>query len=178
MPSDAVKKIASKSVEFVKSFFANLSSEEKELLPPVLKTTGTWIANYDDFSVGIFYLTGHEMQRAVSNMNQGIPVFPGFYVSDSNRPENAPVAIRMEGSCNYFASCHTTNIIAFSICRGSSFTVIDHFHEIKVSSGQEFKYRVDLAFFLGVLPSEEWQQFRERLSALLHHSLNTWRGIR
>jgi hypothetical protein len=111
-------------------------------------------------------------------MNRGIPAFPGFYVSDSNKPHSVPVAVKMEGSCNYFASCHTSNIIAFSICQGSSFTVIDHFHEIKSSSGQEFKYRVDLGFFLWILPNEEWAHFEKRLSGLLLHSLKTWKGIR
>jgi len=178
MPSDTVKNIATKSVEFVKSFFANLPSEEKSILPPIFQTAGSWLGNFDDFMIGIFYLTNEEMQRAVKNMNHGISAFPGFYVSEPNRPENIPVAIKMEGSCNYFASCHTSNIIAFSVCQGSSFTVIDHFHEIKDSSGQEFKYRVDLVFFLGILPNEQWQPFEKRLSDLLQHSLNTWRGMR
>lgn len=178
MPSDNVKNIANKSVEFVKRFFSNLPSEDKTILPSIFKTTGTWVGNFDDFTIGIFYLTHEEMQRAVKNMNQGIHAFPGFYVSEPNRKEKMPVAIKMEGSCNYFASCHTENIIAFSVCQGSSFAVIDHFHEIKGSSGQEFKYRVDLVFFLGLLPNEEWQQFEIRLSELLLHSLNTWRGLR
>ncbi|NLD35355.1 MAG: hypothetical protein GX654_00625 [Desulfatiglans sp.] len=178
MPSDNVRNIANKSVEFVKSFFANLPSEEKSILPSIFKTAGSWVGNFDDFTIGIFYLTHEEIQRAVKNMNQGIHAFPGFYVSEPNRKEKMPVAIKMAGSCNYFASCHTENIIAFSVCQGSSFTVIDHFHEIKDSSGQEFKYRVDLVFFLGLLPNEEWQQFKKRLSELLLHSLNTWRGMR
>lgn len=178
MPSDNVRNIANKSVEFVKSFFANLPSEDKSILPPIFKTAGSWLCNFDDFTIGIFYLTREEMQRVVKNMKQGIHAFPGFYVSEPNRKEEMPVAIRMDGSCNYFASCHTENIIAFNICQGSSFTVIDHFHEIKGSSGQEFKYRVDLVFFLGLLPNEEWQQFEKRLSELLLHSLNTWKGMR
>ena len=178
MPSNNVKNIANKSVEFVKSFFANLPSKERSILPSIFKNAGSWVGNFDDFTIGIFYLTHEEMQRAVKNMNQGIHAFPGFYVSEPNRKEKMPVAIKMAGSCNYFASCHTENIIAFSVCQGSSFTVIDHFHEIKDSSGQEFKYRVDLVFFLGILPNEEWQHFEKRLSELLLHSLNTWRGMR
>lgn len=177
MPSDNVRNIANKSVEFVKSFFADLPSEEKSILPSIFKTVGSWVVNFDDFTIGIFYLIHEEMQRAVKNMNQRIPAFPGFYVSEPKR-KKIPVAIKMAGSCNYFASCHTENIVAFSVCQGSSFTVIDHFHEIKDSSGQEFKYRVDLVFFLGLLPNEEWQQFEKRLSELLLHSLNTWRGMR
>jgi hypothetical protein len=178
MPSDNIRNIANKSVEFVKSFFANLSSEDKLILPPILQNAGSWLGNFDDFTIGIFFLTHEEMQRAVKNMDQRIPAFPGFYVSEPNRKEKTPVAIKMEGSCNYFASCHTSNIIAFSVCQGSSFTVLDHFHEIKDSSGQEFKYRIDLVFFLGILVNEEWQHFEKRLSELLLHSLNTWRGMR
>ena len=178
MPSDNVRKIANKSVEFVKSFFANLPDEEKQILPRIFKTAGSWLGNFDDFTISIFYLTNEEMQRVVKNINQRIQGFPGFYISESNRKDKIPVAIKMEGSCNYFASCHTENIIAFSVCPGSSFTVIDHFHEIKDSSGKEFKYRVDLAFLLGILPDEKWPQFEKRLAELLHHSLDTWRHLR
>jgi len=178
MPSDNVRNIASKSVEFVKSFFANLPHEERSFLPSIFKTAGSWLGNFDDFTIGIFYLTKEEMQRVVKKMNRRIHAFPGFYVSEPNRKEQMPVAIKMDGSCQYFSSCHTENIIAFSVYQGSSFTVVDHFHEIKVSSGQEFKYRVDLAFLLGLLPDEDWQQFEKRLSELLLHSLNTWRRMR
>lgn len=178
MPSDNVRNIANQSVEYVKSFFAKLSHEEKQFLPSIFKTEGSWLGNFDDFTIGIFYLTQEEMQRVVNNMNQGIHAFPGFYVSEPNRKDKMPVAIKMECECNYFASCHTENIIAFSVCQGSSFTVIDHFHEIKDSSGQEFKYRVDLAFLLGLLPNEDWQQFENRLSELLLHSLSTWRRMK
>ena len=69
-------------------------------------------------------------------------------------------------------------MIAFDICAGASFTVVDHFHELKDSSGQEFKYRIDLAFFLGTVPDEQWDNFEPRLSELLHHSLDVWRSMR
>ena len=65
MPSDNVRNIANKSVEFLKSFFASLSSEEKSILPPIFKTAGSWLGNFDDFTIGTFYLTHEEMHRAV-----------------------------------------------------------------------------------------------------------------
>lgn len=177
MPSRDVSDIAEKSVKFVRKFFSDLSPKDRSFLPPIFKSAGSWLGNFDKFTIGIFYLTNEEKQRVLTNIDRQIPAFPGFYVSEPNRKDDLPVAIKMEGDCNYFASCHTENIIAFSVCQGASFIVIDHFHEIKDSSGQEFKYPVHLAFLLGLLPKEEWKRFKNRLSELLQHSLSTWRRM-
>jgi hypothetical protein len=178
MPSENTKDIASKSIEVVKHFFSTLPDDEKEILPSVLKIGGIWFGNFDDYSIGIFYLSNDELQRVKGNINKGLPAFPGFFVSDQNRPAKTPVAIKAVGLCNYFASNHTSNLIAFDICPGASFIVVDHFHELKDSSGQEFKYRIDLALFLGTLPDEQWDEFKPRLLELLHYSLNVWRSVR
>ena len=74
--------------------------------------------------------------------------------------------------------CFVSTIDIRGQCQGSSFTVIDHFHELRDSSGQEFKYRIDLAFFLGILPNEQWENFETRLLELLQHTLNIWRSKR
>ncbi len=178
MPSENIKGLVNKSIEVVKHYFANLPDDAKAILPSVFKIGGIWFGNFDDYSIGIFYLTNDELQRINGNINNGLPAFPGFFISDQNKPENVPVAIKAGGSCNYFASNHTSNIIAFEICAGASFTVVDHFHELKDSSGQEFKYQVDLAFFLGTLPDEQWDNFEPRLLELLQHSLDLWRSVR
>ena len=178
MPSENIKGLANNSIELIKHFFAGLPDDAKTILPSVFKTGGVWFGNFDDYTIGIFYLIEDELQRINNNINHGFPAFPGFFVSDANKPENVPIAIKAGGSCNYFASNHTSNMIAFDVCAGASFTVVDHFHELKDLSGQEFKYRVDLAFFLGTLPDERWDKVEPRLLELLHHSLDVWRSMR
>lgn len=177
MASENIKEIANQSIQTVEHFFANLLENEKALLPSVLKKDGTWFGNSDDYSLGIFFLTTDEFQRIKSNIEKGLPAFPGFFVSDSTKPANVPIAIKASGSCNYFASNHTSNLIAFNISPEASFTVIDHFHEVKDSSGQEFKYQVDLAFFLGIMSGEQWDKFKPRLLELLDYSLKVWKSM-
>jgi hypothetical protein len=177
MPSENIKALANNSIELVKHFFANLPEDVKIILPSVFKIEGVWFGNFDDYTIGIFYLSKDELERVNSNINHGLPAFPGFFVSDANKSEKVPIAIKAGGLCSYFASNHTSNMIAFNVCAGASFTVIDHFHELKDLNGQEFKYRVDLAFFLGTFTDERWDKFEPRLLELLHHSLDVWRSL-
>jgi len=178
MPSENIKSLANNSIELVKNFFANLPDDMKKILPSVFKREGVWFGNFDDYTIGIFYLTKDELQRVNNNINHGFPAFPGFFVSYANKPEKVPIAIKAGGSCNYFASNHTSNMIAFDVCEQASFTVVDHFHELKDISGKEFKYRVDIAFFLGTVIDERWNNLQSRLLELLHHSLDVWRSMR
>jgi hypothetical protein len=177
MTKDAIKEIVPKAIDHVKGFFDSLGVEESKSLPPILKKTGTWMAQYDQATIGIFFLTKPELERATNNQNKGYPAFPGFIVSVDNRPAGAPVAVDISGSCNFFSSNHTTNMYAFSVEPGASFTVIDHFQEIRDSSGEEFRYRVDLAFVIGIHQGEGWQKAEKRLSELLNHTMEVWRKL-
>lgn len=177
MAKNATKKIASKAIDQVKKFFDGLGVEERKFLPPTLKKPGTWIAQYDEAMIGIFYLTKSELKRVTSNQNKGFPAFPGFIVSEDKKPAGTPVAVAISGSCNLFSSNHTTNMYAFSVKAGASFIVVDHFQEIRDSSGEEFRYRVDLAFVIGIHQKEGWQKLEKRLSELLNHAMEVWKKL-
>ena len=118
-----------------------------------------------------------ELKRVTEYQNNGWPPFPGFLISDEKRPQRSPVAVAISGSCNFFSSNRTSNMFAFCVKPGASFTVIDHFQEIKDVSGQEFKYKVDLAFIIGIAHEESWESIQKRLLELFKHSLNVWRDI-
>ena len=177
MTNDAKKEIALKAIDHVKGFFDSLGVEERKSLPPILKKSGTWMAQYDEGSIGIFFLTKSELERATKNQNKGFPAFPGFIVSEDRKPAGAPVAVAISGSCNFFSSNHTTNMYAFSVEAGASFTVVDHFQEIRESSGEEFRYRIDLAFVIGIQQMEGLQKVEKRLSELLNHTMEVWRKL-
>jgi hypothetical protein len=172
-----IKKIASRATEYVKNFFVSLEEEQKKILPPILKKPGTWMAQYDEASIGFFFLTMDELKRATKNQNKGFPAFPGFIISDDKRPAGIQVWVSVPGTCHFYSSNHTKNMYVFSVKPGDSFTVVDHFQEIRDSSGEEFKYRVDLAFVIGIYPGEEWPLVEKRLSELLDHTMGVWRKL-
>jgi hypothetical protein len=172
-----MKSIASSSIKFVAHFFADLAGTDRNCLPPVLRTPGHWIASYDDQSLAIYFLDKDSLKRVTDFQNKGWPPFPGFLISDATRPPGSPVAVAISGSCNVFSSIRTINMFSFLVKPGASFVVVDHFQEIKDLSGQEFKYKVDLAFVLGIINDESWEGLRVRLSNLLQHSLKVWRQM-
>lgn len=172
--SEKMNGIASKAINFVKKFFSRLKNEERTSLPTVLKSPGTWMAVCDKAVLGIFFLNESSIQRVTDYQNKGWHPFPGFLISEDQNSANSPVGIAISGSCNFFSSNRTTNMFAFCVKPGASFTVVDHFQEIRDSSGQEFKYQVDLAFVLGIVPNEDWSSVQSRLSELLNHSLKVW----
>jgi hypothetical protein len=178
MNSNVIQDIAKRAIQFVECFFGNLTEIERESVPPVLKSTGTWVASYDESMLGIFFLDEAEQQRVKQYQNRGWHPFPGLMVSEAQKPPEARVAMKVGGSCNFFASNHTSNLFAFEVSPGSSFTVVDHFHEIRDSLGQEFKYHVALAFVLGIHQGEQWPDVQRRLSELLNHSMSVWRRLR
>ena len=169
--------IASNAIELVDKFFAEIKHQAEIPLPPVLKSSGRWIASYDNSTLGIFYLNNNALQRVTEYQNKGWPPFPGFLISDKNRPSGSQVAVAISGSCNFFSSNRTSNVFAFCVKPGASFTVVDHFQEIKDVSGQEVKYKVDLAFIIGIAHEESRESIEKRLLELLEHSLNVWRDI-
>jgi hypothetical protein len=177
MKSLEMKNIASNAIKLVAGFFAGVKHGDRPSLPPVLKTPGRWIASYDNSTLGIFFLNEGALQRVTEYQNRGWPPFPGFLISDDQRPEGSPVAITISGSCNFFSSNRTSNMFAFCVKPGASFTVVDHFQEIRDSSGMEFKYQVDLSFVLGIHHEEDWESVKTRLVELLDHSLNVWRKV-
>lgn len=172
-----MKSIAASSIKFVAHFFAALAGTDRNCLPPVLRTPGHWVASYDDYTLAIYFLDKEALKRVTDFQNKGWPPFPGFLMSDTTRPSGSPVAVQISGSCNVFSSNRTTNMFSFSVKQGASFVVVDHFQEIKDSSGQEFKYKVDLAFVLGINNNESCEGLRVRLSDLLQHSLEVWRQV-
>ena len=177
MPSIQSKEIANKSIEFVKDFFSKLSDTEKATFPPVLKENRIWFANYDDLLIGIFYITEEQQREIKNNLNHGLPAFPGLFISNNSNIRNLPVVIKAKGSCNYFESNITTNIIAFDIFPEASLTIQDHLHIIKETSSQEIKYKVDLAFLLGKEKNEKWKKFEIRLLELLQFNLYVWKKM-
>ncbi|MFH1146746.1 MAG: hypothetical protein V1736_03465 [Pseudomonadota bacterium] len=175
MTQAQMKSIASNGIKLVAHFFADLTGVDRNCLPPVLRTPGHWMASYDNHTLGIFFLDRGSLKRVTDFQNKGWPPFPGFLISDATRPPGSPVAVEISGSCNVFSSIRTTNMFTFSVKPGASFVVVDHFQEIKDSSGQEFKYKVDLAFILGIIENESWEDLQIRLADLLQHSLKVWR---
>ena len=172
--SEEMKRIASDAITLVAVFFSRLRVEKPTSLPPILKSPGTWMAAYDKTALGIFFLNESSMQRVIEYQKKGWQGFPGFLIGEDQKPADSPVAIKVSGSCNLFSSNRTSNIVAFCVSPGASFTVVDHFQEIRDSSGEEFKYHVDLAFVLGIRQEEDWLSVKSRLSELLNHSIKVW----
>jgi hypothetical protein len=177
MRSKEMDNIALNAIKLVDKFFSEIKAQADIALPPVLKNPGKWIASYDNSTLGVFYLDNKALQRVAEYKNKGWPPFPGFLISDDKRPSGSPVAVAISGSCNFFSSNRTSNMFAFSVKPGASFTVVDHFQEIRDVSGQEFKYAVDLAFVIGIIQEESWDDVEKRLHQLLEHSLKVWRNI-
>jgi hypothetical protein len=178
MSRKGMQKIAKRAVQLVVRFFRDLTVTQRDLVPSVLESAGTWMASFDESILGIFYLNESEQQRVKQYQERGWHPFPGFMVGEGKKPAGAPVAMKMGESCNFLSSNHTSNLFAFEISPGSSFTVADHFHEIRDSSGQEFKYHVALAFVLGISQGEQWPDVERRLSELLNYSMGVWRKLR
>jgi hypothetical protein len=172
-----MKNIANNGIALANSFFGDLKDKGEITLPSVLKRPGRWMASYDDSTLGIFYIDRNELKRVSEYHNNGWPPFPGFLISDKNRSSDTPVAVTISGTCNIFSSNRTSNMFAFCVKPGATFTVVDHFQEIKDVSGQEFKYKVDLAFIIGIAQEEPWESIKRRLVELLEHSLEVWRNI-
>lgn len=173
-----MEKIATNSIALANSFFADLKDKGEITLPSVLKRAGGWMASYNDSTLGIFYLDRNELKRVSEYQSNGWPPFPGFLISDKNCSSDTPVAMAIGGICNIFSSNRTSNMFAFCVKPGATFTVVDHFQEIKDISGKEFKYKVDLAFIIGVTKEEPWESIKKRLEKLFEHSLKVWRNIK
>ncbi len=172
--SEKMKGIASNAINFAEELFSRLRIKEPTSLPPILKSPGTWMAVYDKTALGIFFLNKSSMQRVIEYQKKGWQPFPGFLIGEDQKPADSPVAIKVSGSCNLFSSNRTSNMFAFCVSPGASFTVVDHFQEIRDSSGQEFRYHVDLAFVLGIRQEEDWLSVQSRLSELLNHAIRVW----
>jgi hypothetical protein len=177
MDNPEMKTIAQNAIKSVEKFFRELNREEQSYLPSLLKTPGRWMANYDNTALGIFFLNNSALERVIEYQNNGWNPFPGLLIGESQKPEGSPVAIFVSGSCNFFSSNRISNMFSFCVSPGASFTVLDHFQEINDSSGQEFKYLVDLAFVLGIHRGEKWSSVESRLSELLNNSLRVWQNI-
>ncbi len=177
MSSKDIRGVAKGARQFIEDFFGSATETDRQLVPSVLRSAGKWMAMYDESMLGIFCLDESEQQRVMQYREEGWHLFPGFMVSEGKRPNNTQIAMSVLGSCNFFSSNHTSNLIAFEVGPSSSLTVVDHFHEIKDSSGREHKYRIALAFVLGISQGEQWPDVKRRLSELLNHSMEVWRKL-
>jgi hypothetical protein len=177
MSDERVQEIAEKAIRYIKSFFQNLSITDKNLLPPVLNLNGVWFAIYTRNMLGFFYLTEGEQRRVQEYHQKGWPPFPGFLIDDEQKEQRVIAAIKVEGVCNSFISNRTKDLIAFQVGPKSSFIIENHYHEIKDSSGLEFRYKIDFALILGLQKLEKWSSLKPRLSNLLNHSLALQRGL-
>jgi hypothetical protein len=178
MNRNGMQEVAKHAIQLIVRFFSGLSGAERDLVPSVLKSAGTWMASFDESILGIFYLDESEQQRVEQYQERGWPPFPGFMVGEGKMPAGVQAAITMGGSCGFRSSNHTINLIAFEVSPRASFTVTDHFHEIRDSSGEEFKYHVALAFVLGISQGEQLTDVDHRLSELLEYSRDVWRKLR
>ncbi|MBW2063375.1 MAG: hypothetical protein JRJ03_00440 [Deltaproteobacteria bacterium] len=178
MQNEIAPEMVKRAIHFVATFFKGLSNQDKDLLPQILKSDGDWMAAYDVSVLAIFFLGKATRRKVFENRREGWPPFPGLLVGSDRRPRNAPVAIEVGGTCNYFVSNHTANMFAFSVQPGASFTIVDHFHEVRDSStGKMFKYQVDIGFVLGISPEENWPDVEPRLKDLLRHTMDVWAKI-
>jgi len=177
MDFSEMRTLAQNAIDFVEKFFNELDPQEKSYLPAVLKSPGRWMAILDSIALGLFFLNESASERVTQYQNKDWNPFPGFFKGTDQETVEYPVAIMVSGTCNFFSSNRTSNIFAFCVKPGASFTVVDHFQEIRDASGQEFKYNVDLAFVLGIHRGEQWPSVELRLSDLLNHSLSVWRNV-
>lgn len=176
MLEDIKSELAHKSLTFVEDFFNGLIRKGEDYLPACLRVKGSWMANYTDYVLGIYFLNEVELERVDRYHKQKWPPFPGFLVSEDSKPANETSAIGISGQCNYFVSNRTANMWAFTVSPGASFTVLDHFHEIKDSStGVVFNFKVDLAFVLGLQQEKKWADLKPRLSELLTYTVDAWK---
>ncbi len=178
MEDQARKQTADHAMRLVDRFFASLSGPDKELVPSVLNSPGTWMASYDEWTLGVFFLDKRQKEIVEERQEREWPPFPGFFISKGNMPDGAKAAFGIEGHHSYLSSNHTSNLFALSVSPGSSCIVMDHFHEIRDSSGEEFKYQVALAFVLGISKAETWADIEVRLSELLKYGMSVWRRLR
>lgn len=92
-----MQKVVEHAVQLVARFFRDITVTERELVPSVLKSDGTWMASFDESILGIFYLNESEQQRVKQYQEKGWPLFPGFMVGERKKPDGAPVAMKMGG---------------------------------------------------------------------------------
>lgn len=178
MKRDSKSELARQAIQYVEIFINNLVQEGVSYLPECLRNYGRWMANYSGTVLGLFFLSEEEMKRVVELQNQGLPPFPGFLISEDLKPPKDPTAILMGGTCNYFASNRTVNMWAFTVKPGSSFTVVDHYHEIKDSATNKvFSFKVDIAFIVGLEKEEKWFDLEPKISKLLSHTTEVWKKL-
>jgi len=171
------EEIARQALQYVENFFGGFTGEEKAVLPKILKSHDVrWMVTYEGSTLGIYPQTRADLERSVEYNNMGLPSFPGFTISEDEIPDGAPVAITASGSCLFYSSNYTANMFAFSVLPGCSLAVVDHFHEVIVSSsGDKLEYHVDLAFILGIDQGEQWDHVKLRLHELLNHTMGVWK---
>lgn len=178
MPQHNEEYIKQKALECVKRFFEYLGDQNKTKLPAVITSDGNWICGYDGLVLAVFRVDTEEEQRVDEYIRKGWHPFPGFITSEDQRSaERLPAAFSAGGKCGFYLSNQSAGSFAFSVSPGSSFTVVDHRHEVPGPSGEPVSYTVALAFILGVQPDETWEEMEARLTELLEHTLNVWKTL-
>lgn len=178
MTVDAAKDITHQALKFLEGFVFRLDETEKALLPEVLQHTASLTAACDGLVLAVFCLDLEETERVEEYQKKGWHLFPGFITSENRRSaDEVSVAFNVHGKCHFFSSNQSSGNFAFSVSPDSSFTVVDHVHEIVGTSGEKLTYRVPLAFVLGLNEGEEWPEIEARLSELLAFSLDVWKKV-
>jgi hypothetical protein len=167
--------MAQQAVECVQGFFAGHGEEQTACLPGVLRSSGMWMTVSDPSILAIFFLDEAEQKKINRHKKKGWHPFPGFLISESQRPADQRAAYYVRRPCCYYASKRSANMFAFCVSPDSSFTVVDHLHEVVDTSGNKFTYTVDLAFILGLDKGEQWSSVEPRLSELLDYSMGVWK---
>lgn len=170
-----MEEIASKIFEwFVENFF-NPDKEIPDYYPRVIREKkGVWIVNYSKFYICILNVPKDELDYDDSSGVIENP-FPAFLIGTNEDDKKFLAAIKVEGTCNYFASNSSSGMFAFKVGPKASFTVIDHMHEMQLPENKRIKYKVGLAFIIGLDVNEDYEKIKERFKELIDYSISVWR---
>jgi len=86
MQKKKIPKMVREAINLVTTFFEKLPEQDKNVLPQVLKSDGSWVAAYDHSVIGLFFIDKTKMKAVLSNQHQNLPLFPGLLVSSDRKP--------------------------------------------------------------------------------------------
>jgi hypothetical protein len=178
MDKESIQALTHKAVDTVQKFFADHLEDYQAVFPEALQSTGVWMAICVEQVLAIFFLNEKEQQRVNACKHKVLHPFPEFVIGESARPAGRRAAFHVTGPFGFYASRHTSKMFAFALGPGSSCTVEEHVHEV-VDTAQNkvvYRYKTHVAFMLGLDQAERWTEVEPRLSELLSHTLEVWKG--
>ncbi len=167
--------ISKSAIQLIEAYLHSLNAEDSAALPKIFQKVGKWIAVHDQSILSIFYLDPSDQNKIVEFQKKGWNPFPAFFVPTG---QDGPVAFRMGGTNGFFNSNRVSNMYAFKVQPGASFTVSGHFQEVTAPSGEKIQYKISLAFVLGLNENEQWESIEKRLKSLLENTMQNWKRVR